>query len=69
MSKQWQDLAKPKVGEAIIWTIAETLLGLVPFPIPTTPVTFLYKSSNIGRLKSSNHRRTTKVLTKGQGAA
>ena len=39
-SKQWQDLAKPRANEAIIWTIVETLLGLAPFPVPTTPVTF-----------------------------
>ena len=43
-SKQWQDLAKPKLSESITWTIVETLLGFTPFPIPTSPVTFFVQA-------------------------
>lgn len=34
----WKNFAKPNMNETIIWTIVELGLGVIPFPIPTSPV-------------------------------
>ena len=38
--KFWREAARPNASSAISWTIAELALGILPFPVPTTPLAY-----------------------------
>jgi len=37
---RWRELALPNAKEALLWTAGELLLGLLPFPLPTSPMNY-----------------------------
>jgi hypothetical protein len=38
--KAWRETAKPDAKKAILWTIAECITGLFPFPLPSSPLSY-----------------------------
>lgn len=50
-STLWKDFAKPRKGEAIIWTGIETAIAFSQIPIPTTPISYFIQTRRFKELE------------------
>ena len=51
ISKELKKLAAPNVPETIIWTIIELALGILPLPVPTSPLAHFIQMRRFQKIK------------------